>query len=514
MYKKKSISAFIIASIILVLSFVACQKEPMNPADSKSVIQKATTYPAATEITIKTPNRTGIYTPGGTTTILVSQVPVDADPNYTITVVSGGECATLSNNVLTAVKNGTIVLKAVTQNGAHWDSCAVIIANQITETALYVAPTGNDANPGTIDKPIKSIEKAYSLAAAGKLFYFRGGNYVPNKPTQQIPINLSKGINGTATSPIRFWAYPGEKPVIDLSAVKYSGNTIWGILFTGNYWNWKGFEVTGLPNNPWTWTHTTFMAKDCNYCTFENFNIHDNNAMGFTLAGNSNGNLILNSDAYNNQDPGTTSDPNGNADGFHIGVMANTGVTNTLRGCRSWYNSDDGYDCYNNEGSVVFDNCWAFWNGYVKGTTQPAGDGVGFKLGGTLGSYTTVHRTLTSCISTCNHLTGIDLNDGFFATSLYKCITYKNGNHGIYLNKYAEVNQVKNCISLTNGSGYNALITSQSIITNCSWAGYTVTASNFVSVDDSQLKKTRNSDNSLPAITFMQLTSSSSYQYK
>lgn len=43
--------------------------------------------------------------------------------------------------------------------------------------------------------------------------------------------------------------------------------------------------------------------------------------MGFTLKGNSNNNRVLNSDSYRNQDPETTTDPYGNADGFHIRPM-------------------------------------------------------------------------------------------------------------------------------------------------------------------------------------------------
>ena len=517
---KRNKTTIFAAIVLMTLSVFACQKEVTPLTDVNTVSQKATTYVPATEITIKALNRTGIYTNGGSTTITVSQLPVNADPNYVISIVSGGDCATLTNNVLKAVKNGVIRIKAVTANGAHWDSCAVIIANQSLttmaplETALYVSPSGNDGNPGTIDKPYKSIEKAYSVAGPGKLFYFRGGNYRPNNPNLQVPINLIKGINGTAGNLIRFWAYPGEKPVIDLSTVKFSGGTIYGLYFTGNYWHWKGFEVSGLPNNPWLYTHAAFIARDCNYCIFENFNVHDNNGLGFTLGNNSTGNLILNSDAYNNADPGTSTDPYGNADGFHIGVTANSGAVNTVRGCRAWDNSDDGYDCYNNEGMVVFENCWSFKNGYRPNSLIAAGDGVGFKLGGSLGSYTNIHRSLTNCIATLNKLTGFDLNDGIFAVSLSRCISYKNGNHGIYLNKYSETNQISNCISFSNGSGYNALITAQSTIANCSWQISGFSSSNFVSVDDSQLNRARNSDNTLPSISFLQLSSSSSYQYK
>lgn len=377
-----------------------------------------------------------------------------------------------------------------------------------------VAPTGDDSNPGSLAKPFKTLAKAYSIAKAGDTIYFRTGKYAVTNTNASVGISLNRNINGSEGKMILFWAFPGEKPVIDLSAITYTGGTIWGILVTGNYLHWKGFEVTGLPLIQAQYTHSAFMAKDCNHCIFENMIVHDNDGMGLVLAGNSDKNLIVNCDAYNNQDALTISDPYGNADGFHIGVISNTAVENTLRGCRSWYNSDDGYDCYNNEGSVIFENCWALWNGYKVNSTEAAGDGDGFKLGNSQGTYTTVKRTLTGCIAANNHLTGIDLNDGKFAVNLSRCISYNNANHGIYLNKFNMTNNISNCIATANKSGYNALITAQSTVTNCSWKGFDVSASNFKSVDVKQLLTNRTVDFNLPSTTCLQLSAASTFQFK
>jgi hypothetical protein len=46
-------------------------------------------------------------------------------------------------------------------------------------------------------------------------------------------------------------------------------------------------------------------------------------------------------------------------------------------GCRSWNNSDDGWDLFAANDVVTITNCWAFGNGYGSN-----GDGNGFKLGG------------------------------------------------------------------------------------------------------------------------------------
>ncbi|MEZ4826240.1 MAG: hypothetical protein R3C61_08085 [Bacteroidia bacterium] len=52
-----------------------------------------------------------------------------------------------------------------------------------------------------------------------------------------------------------------------------------------------------------------------------------------------------------------------NTDGF--GCHPNPGSPgNVFRGCRAWFNSDDGFDIIRADESVVFENCWAFYNGF------------------------------------------------------------------------------------------------------------------------------------------------------
>jgi hypothetical protein len=76
----------------------------------------------------------------------------------------------------------------------------------IGQAALYVAPNGNDANPGTIDNPFQSLQHAADVAQPGYTIYIRGGVY-----NERLIIRDS----GKAGQPITFAAYPGETPVID-----------------------------------------------------------------------------------------------------------------------------------------------------------------------------------------------------------------------------------------------------------------------------------------------------------
>ena len=73
-------------------------------------------------------------------------------------------------------------------------------------TKYYVsAKDGNDNNPGTLEKPFKTISKAAAILKAGDACYIREGTY---RETVK-PAN-----SGTADAPILFSAYNNEKVVI------------------------------------------------------------------------------------------------------------------------------------------------------------------------------------------------------------------------------------------------------------------------------------------------------------
>ena len=71
-------------------------------------------------------------------------------------------------------------------------------------------------------------------------------------------------------------------------------------------------------------------------------------------------NLILNCDSHDNYDAATGGE---NADG--IDAKLDIGPGNIFRGCRSWNNSDDGYDLFGVTQVVTIDNCWAMLNGHL-----------------------------------------------------------------------------------------------------------------------------------------------------
>lgn len=89
----------------------------------------------------------------------------------------------------------------------------------------YVSPTGNDDNPGTIDKPFKSIQNAIdSTAGEARQIYLRGGDYDVTEGAYQTDrgpsgIYITEWNGGSKDTPLTIEAYENEKPVLDGSKV-------------------------------------------------------------------------------------------------------------------------------------------------------------------------------------------------------------------------------------------------------------------------------------------------------
>jgi hypothetical protein len=71
----------------------------------------------------------------------------------------------------------------------------------------YVAPGGDDGNPGTLSQPWKTIQHAAETLVAGDTVLIRAGVY--NERVE--PANSGDATAGH----IVYSAYPGEKPAID-----------------------------------------------------------------------------------------------------------------------------------------------------------------------------------------------------------------------------------------------------------------------------------------------------------
>jgi parallel beta-helix repeat protein len=77
-------------------------------------------------------------------------------------------------------------------------------------TTYYVAPDGDDSNPGTEAEPWQTIHKAADTLLAGDTVYIRAGTY----SERVAPFN-----SGSAGRVITYAAYPGETAIIDGTGV-------------------------------------------------------------------------------------------------------------------------------------------------------------------------------------------------------------------------------------------------------------------------------------------------------
>ncbi|MEZ4734892.1 MAG: right-handed parallel beta-helix repeat-containing protein [Caldilineaceae bacterium] len=159
------------------------------------------------------------------------------------------------------------------------------------EAVYYVALSGSDGNPGTVDRPFRTIQFAVNQLKPGNTLLVRAGVY-------QEVLHIQK--SGTAELPITIAAHPGETVVIDgnyaLPPVPSTGwaacnETVsppkcfhWGSLvrIVGSFITFDGFEITrslgrGLVVSPANGVRPTDV-------TIKNNSIHDNRNAGVLIS--------------------------------------------------------------------------------------------------------------------------------------------------------------------------------------------------------------------------------------
>lgn len=248
----------------------------------------------------------------------------------------------------------------------------------------FISVDGSDENSGTIEKPLATITKAQSLANPGDSVFIRGGTYKIDNSHINRQHKIWKYVfeinkSGKAQKPITYSAYKDEKAVFDFSNLNPEGKRITAFYVTASWIHFKGIEVTGIKVPKLEHTQSECFENHGSNNIYEQLKMYHNQAIGIYHLNGSN-NLFLNCDAYENHDFTSGNKLGGNVDGF--GAHPRKGsINNIFRGCRAWFNSDDGYDCINSYESVTFEDCWAMYNGFDSKFKSLA-DGNGFKIGG------------------------------------------------------------------------------------------------------------------------------------
>lgn len=439
---------------------------------------------------------------------------------------------TVSTTVSLNVGSNSIRLESTTSGGlANIDSLAVIGGSAVqaadcnggiggTDGDYYVAPGGSNSNPGTIDRPFATLQKAIDVAQPGDLVYVRGGVYNVTNPS--IP---SAGINfwksGTSdTNRIKYFAYPGERPVLDFSNLRIQPDPdyTFGVYVSGSYLHLKGFEIRNVPMNTRS-NNGLRVGGDAYRNIFELLDIHHIKGAGMFIHTTRGGHLILNSDAHDNYDPQSHQGNGQNGDGFGVHYQKSGDVT-VFRGCRAWWNSDDGWDFISQEVPVIVENSWAMGSGYINSGTarSPEGNGAGFKIGS---SKTGIRHVVRNNLAWGNRSQGFYANhsaggnDWFNNTSFNNGVQYDllasswdaNGNRtdGVILTG-DKVHRMKNNIGYPN-SNRNMQGVQSSFNT---WdLALTPSSNDFESLADSGFMGPRSADGSLPNLSFLKLRAGS-----
>ncbi|WP_179009000.1 right-handed parallel beta-helix repeat-containing protein [Winogradskyella forsetii] len=458
------------ALLLVSTSFVACSKDSSNDSGSETVLVESITIVGNTITDGSTSQLSATVTPSNATNISVSWS------------VSDASIATISNSgLLNAVSDGSVSVTATAQDGSG-----------ISTSKSFMISGSDNPVDGTVVETSQQLVAAIATASPGDNIYIRGGNYV-------FGSTLQISGNGASSSPISILPYPSdtERPRLDFSSMSENSSNR-GIALSGNYWHIKGIDVYAAGDNGMFISGSNNLIE---FCTFT-----ENHDTGLQIGNGGNNNTILNCDSYFNADSSLE-----NADGFACKLDA--GSDNKFIGCRAWQNLDDGWDGYLRETDNIttyYENCWAFKNGYLMDGTIGAGDGNGFKTGGSDDKTLKHNAIYKNCIAAGNVYDGFDHNSNRGDIEIYNCAAYDNGrNISFSSNNIANFLLIKNTVSFAgnNNDGYSA---STVDITNNGWQNGLVTnSSDFVALDLDLLAASRNDDGSLPDIDFLHLVAGS-----
>lgn len=407
------------------------------------------------------------------------------------------------------------------------------IGCELMGKTYYVATTGKDNNPGTIEQPWGTWQKAFETAISGDTVYFMDGIWRPS--SSQAPpfrnavtaigpkFSPSIGHDGTYENPICFFNYPGANPILDCSDITPIDNYIVGIALTqADHIKFRGLTVRNIYQGRDYVECFGIAATNCSNLTFENMTVHDVAGNAFRYAGALGGygieydsTYFINCDAYNCADsrprtPGAKL--GGAADGFK--TWNEPGSYFLFEGCRAWNCSDDGFDP-GTDAVTVINNCWSFKNGYLDG------DGAGFKTGGMIhDNGDKITRIVTNNIAALNSGYGFFLleyppyyrtNARFYNNTSYGnqfgfafSINQDSPVLGVWINNLAFQN---NELEFTNAyTPYSESNNSWDLVDG--YPGYVMSDSvmfadtSFYKLDVNELSYPRQSNGSLPIVSF------------
>ena len=324
------------------------------------------------------------------------------------------------------------------------------IAMGVQATDYYVSPTGEGSNY-TVSSPGKLTSTVIGKLTAGDNLYLMGGQY-------DFQNSLSINRSGTEGNMITIQNYNSERPILDFRQEANKSN---GVKVGGSYLHIKNITIRYAG-------YKGIWLEDSKYCILEGLDVYGCCNAGIQLRSGGH-NMVINCDAHDNFD---YQDKGGNADGF-ADKQGDACPGNIYIGCRSWNNSDDGWDSFGRVTSgtpTVYINCIAWNNGPATFdlSNHPRATGVdknlscfsgkdlanfpnggnpnGFKVGG---NGTKHNVELYRCLAVGHRKKGFDQNNNAGNMKVINCTAYKNDINYGFGNDYAYTLAVYNNISLS-----------------------------------------------------------------
>lgn len=391
---------------------------------------------------------------------------------------------------------------------------------RLAATTVFVSPTGNDGNAGSEDAPFATVQRAQEAVGPGDTVILRGGRYLFSEGQIARREGLYACVtlldrSGQPGKPIRYAAAAGERPVFDFSQIKPAGLRVSAFRVTGSWIHLKGFEVVGVQVTIRTHTQSICFDNQGSHNVYEQLAAHDGKAIGFWI-GRGSDNLVLNCDAYRKYDDVSENLRGGNVDGFGHHVPPGS-RGNVFRGCRAWFNSDDGFDFINSAEAATAENCWAFYNGYTAGFTE-RGDGNGFKAGGygatpaaRLPDPIPRHRVV-GCVAVRNRVNGFYANHHVGGVEFLNNTALRNATNFNFLGREQDnrtdipgrQHRAKNNLGFEGRREVAELDRAHSDVSHNSFdLPLRLTAADFASLDEAGLTAERQPDGSLPDIPLL-----------
>ena len=395
----------------------------------------------------------------------------------------------------------------------------------------YISPTGDDQQgDGTKERPWRNLAVAYAKAEAGDHIVCRGGTYKVDCYGTDGKLTVRMKKNGTAEAPIVIRAYEDEKPVFDFEKQLEDCNRDKskvgdrGIHLTGDYHWFFGLHITHAADNgiKLEGSHNRIERCEFSYNLDTGLQLgfgHDFSASGF---GSSNDgrycayNDIVDCDSHHNCDY----DMNYGSDADGFACKMHNGKGNRFIRCRAWRNSDDAWDLYETDFSVILAECWAWESGkpedhlwvkeYFDGSASFSGNGNGIKLGGngTGGSSKGIHYAYNCIAFGCNKtgsVKGFDCNSHKDGHVLVGCLAFDNGYDFMFESGGSDANTAfYNNVCLgrqeicVGSDDYNAVNAAPS---KNGWTSHLLTGvskDDYLSLDEDEALKPRSIDGSLP----------------